>query len=342
MYRYLAKIKNHPLRLNKQLFSNKHITDFKEKLKDKILDVAPMTNTCSIVPTNERMEYRHEHKIKHKRCGTNLKDDWTRAPHNRLYTEKEAMAESARCFKCADSPCQKACSTGIDIRMFIYQIENKNYYGAAKTILSDNPLGLSCGALCPVSELCASVCNAHWLEGGTINIGKLQEFACQVFKEMKVKQVRDPSLPKDLPKSYETKIALVGCGPASISCASFLARLGYKNVHIYERKDYPGGLVASEIPVNRTNWEDLEWETSLMTDLGVKVFYNQEFGKDITYDSLKKSSYEKIFFGVGFDKPKTALGNDIYLLPNAYHSKNFLPNVTENTKEGMKTKIKDK
>lgn len=78
------------------------------------------------------------------------------------------MAEASRCMKCADSPCQKACSVGIDIRSFIYQIQNQNYYGAAKTILSDNPLGLSCGGLCPVSELCASTCNAYWLEGGTI------------------------------------------------------------------------------------------------------------------------------------------------------------------------------
>lgn len=84
------------------------------------------------------------------------------------------MTEAMRCMKCADSPCQKACSVGIDIRSFIYQIQNQNYYGAAKTILSDNPLGLSCGGLCPVSELCASTCNAYWLEGGTIEIGKLQ------------------------------------------------------------------------------------------------------------------------------------------------------------------------
>ena len=61
------------------------------------------------------------------------------------------MGEAMRCMKCADSPCQKACSVGIDIRSFIYQIQNQNYYGAAKIILSDNPLGLSCGGLCPVS-----------------------------------------------------------------------------------------------------------------------------------------------------------------------------------------------
>lgn len=337
-----VKIFSSLTKINKSLFACKKITEFDQKLVKDVLDVAPLTNKTSLKSTMERVEYRHENKIKHKRCQTNLTDDWTRSPSNRLYTEKEAMAEASRCFKCADSPCQKACSTGIDIRMFIYQIQNKNYYGAAKTIFSDNPLGLSCGALCPVSELCASTCNAHWLEGGTINIGKLQEFACKIFKEMRVKQIRDPSLPKDLPKSYDEKIALIGCGPASISCATYLARLGYKNVHVYEKNEYAGGLVASEIPANRSNWEDLEWEISLMTDLGVKVFYGKEFGKNLSYEELMKEGYKKIFMGLGFDKAKAPLGNGVYLHPNVFNSKSFLPVVMENIKEGMKKSNKEK
>jgi dihydropyrimidine dehydrogenase (NADP+) len=156
--------------------------------------------------------------------------------------------------KCADSPCQKACSVGIDIRSFIYQIQNQNYYGAAKTIFSDNPLGLSCGGLCPVSELCASTCNAYWLEGGTIQIGKLQEFACKVFKEMRVKQIRDPNLKPLDHRVANTKIALIGAGSASLSCAAFLGRLGYNNVHIFEKYNYGGGLVSREIPANRSNF----------------------------------------------------------------------------------------
>ncbi len=327
--------KNHNSHIKKFFLTKKSITNFDQKLIKDIIEVAPVTNHISIIPTSERIEHRHENKFKNKRCGSNLKDDWTRNNFNRLYTEKEAIAEASRCFKCADSPCQKSCSTGIDIRMFIYQIQNKNYYGAAKTILSDNPLGLSCGALCPVSELCASTCNAHWLEGGTINIGKLQEFACKMFKEMRVKQIKNPNLPNNLPASFNEKIALIGCGPASISCASFLARMGYKNVHVFERKPYAGGLVASEIPPMRTNWSDLEWEISLMTDLGVKIFYDKEFGKNLQYEDLKKDGYEFIFFGLGFDKAKMPLGSDIYMLPNVFNSKNFLPNVCENVKEGM-------
>jgi dihydropyrimidine dehydrogenase (NADP+) len=318
----------------------KSISKFSPELFQDIIDQAPEAHSVSLQSTEQRINYRHNNRIRHKRLDNpHIIDDWTRSSFNRLYTEKEAIAEASRCFKCADSPCRKSCSTGIDIRSFIYQIQNKNYYGAAKTILSDNPLGLSCGALCPITELCASTCNAHWLEGGVINIGKLQEYACKVFKEMKVKQIRDPSIDLNkLNNAYKTKIAIIGCGPASISCANFLGRLGYSEVHVFEKNNYGGGLVANEIPPNRTNWEDLSWEISLMEDLGVKIHYNKEFGKDITYDSLKKEGFERFFIGSGFDTAKMPLGKDIYLIPNVLNSKIFLPNVCENTKEGMAKK----
>ena len=77
---------------------------------------------------------------------------------------------------------------------------------------------------------------------------------------MKVKQIRDPNLAPLDPRVAQTKIALIGAGSASLSCASFLARLGYNNVHIFEKYNYAGGLVTNEIPANRSNYEDVEWE----------------------------------------------------------------------------------
>ncbi len=128
------------------------ITRYSQQINDEVLPTAPQLNRPQVIDTHTREQYRHEHKIKFKRIPkTELNQNWTRSFHNRIYTEKEALTEASRCMKCADSPCQKACSVGIDIRSFIYQIQNQNYYGAAKIILSDNPLGLSCGGLCPVS-----------------------------------------------------------------------------------------------------------------------------------------------------------------------------------------------
>ncbi|XP_037553024.1 dihydropyrimidine dehydrogenase [NADP(+)]-like, partial [Nematolebias whitei] len=83
------------------------------------------------------------------------------------------------CLKCADAPCQKSCPTNLDIKSFITSIANKNYYGAARVILSDNPLGLTCGMVCPTSELCVGGCNLYASEEGPINIGGLQQFATE-------------------------------------------------------------------------------------------------------------------------------------------------------------------
>lgn len=95
-------------------------------------------------------------------------------------SERGALREAARCLKCVDAPCQKSCPTQLDIKSFITSISNKNYYGAAKAILSDNPLGLTCGMVCPTSDLCVGGCNLYATEEGPINIGGLQHFAMDV------------------------------------------------------------------------------------------------------------------------------------------------------------------
>lgn len=97
-------------------------------------------------------------------------------------SERGALYEASRCLKCADAPCQKSCPTQLDVKSFITSISNKNYYGAAKAIFSDNPLGLTCGMVCPTSDLCVGGCNLFATEEGPINIGGLQQFATDVRK----------------------------------------------------------------------------------------------------------------------------------------------------------------
>ena len=94
-----------------------------------------------------------------------------------------------------------------------------------------------------------------------------------MFKQMKIPQVRDPNLPplEALPESYRARIALIGCGPASISCATFLARLGYQDLTVYEKEDFIGGLSSSEIPQFRLPYDVVSFEVELMKDLGVNV-----------------------------------------------------------------------
>lgn len=194
-------------------------------------------------------------------------------------SERGALRESARCLKCADAPCQKSCPTQLDIKSFITSISNKNYYGAAKTILSDNPLGLTCGMVCPTSDLCVGGCNLAATEEGAINIGGLQHFAVDIFKKMKIKQTK---IPGQCVSHANTKIALVGCGPASLSCATFLARLGYSDVKIFEKENFLGGLSSAEIPQYRLPFNAVNFEIELVKDLGVKI----ECGRSLSEDDL--------------------------------------------------------
>ncbi|CEM00688.1 unnamed protein product [Vitrella brassicaformis CCMP3155] len=252
-------------------------------------------------------------------------------------TERAALVEAARCLKCADAPCTKGCPTQIDIKHFIQCISTKNYYGAAKTILSDNPLGLSCGMVCPTSELCVGGCNLAATEEGPINIGGLQHFAVEMFMKMRVPQIRDPSLPTDLPDSYRQKIALVGAGPASLSCANFLARMGYSNITVFEKDSAPGGLSTSEIPQYRLPFDAVLFETRLCTDMGVDFKYNQQLGRDFTVQSLRDhQGYAAVFIGVGLYKAKkSAPFADLTPENGVWTSKEFLPAVANASKPGV-------
>jgi dihydropyrimidine dehydrogenase (NADP+) len=239
-----------------------------------------------------------------------------------------------------DAPCQKSCPTQLDIKSFITSIGNRNYYGAAKMIFSDNPLGLTCGMVCPTSDLCVGGCNLYASEEGPINIGGLQQFATEMFMKMGIPQIRDPSLPPldKLPTSYRSKIALIGCGPASISCATFLARLGYSDVTIFEKETYIGGLSSSEIPQFRLPYNVVDFEINLMKDLGVKVVTGKPLGLNngLTVKQLEKDGYESVFLGIGLPNPnKDPIFTGLDESKGFFTSKSFLPNVAKASKPGM-------
>ena len=267
-------------------------------------------------------------------------------------SERAALRESSRCLKCADAPCTKSCPTQIDVKSFISMISNKNYYGAARTILSDNPLGLTCGMVCPTSDLCVGGCNLYASEEGPINIGGLQQFAVEQFKLMNLPQILSPEISQltrgqsvgpELRRLVETPIALIGCGPASISCASFLARLGYSNLHIFERNSYGGGLSLSEIPQYRLPYEAVDFELQFMQDLGVQVHYNQPLSKrnGMTLSDLLEAKgsrqgggkFEVVFLGFGKPQPKiVSIFEGLTQANGFYTSKDFLPKVSHASK----------
>src|SRR5436305_6786092 len=149
-------------------------------------------------------------------------------------TPAQALEEGSRCLFCQDAPCIKACPTGIDIPQFIRQIMTGNLRGSAKTILSANILGQSCARVCPTSVLCEGACVLNAEGKKPVEIGKLQRYAVDP-----VIAIGKPLFHAGPTNGY--KIALIGGGPASLSCAAELRQRGYETV-IFDANPQPGGL----------------------------------------------------------------------------------------------------
>lgn len=157
---------------------------------------------------------------------------------------------------------------------------------------------------------------------------------------MRIPQIRNPSEDaKTLNDKFSSKIALIGCGPASISCATFLARLGYSNLTIFEKQDYLGGLSSSEIPQYRLPFDAVNFEVELMKDLGVKIIPNKPLTveKDglTVKNLLNEQGYKAVFLGIGLPNPNIdPIFKDLTTAEGFYTSKNFLPLVSRGSKAG--------
>jgi glutamate synthase (NADPH/NADH) small chain len=148
--------------------------------------------------------------------------------------EAEALFEANRCLYCFDAPCMHACPTHIDVPAFIKKIASGNLTGSARVIFDANPIGASCARVCPVDVLCEGACVEKTLLDKPIEIGRLQRYATDAVM----------SAGRDIFKAGEPNgksVGIIGSGPAGLSCATYLARLGY-SVTIYDRKLLPGGL----------------------------------------------------------------------------------------------------
>jgi glutamate synthase (NADPH/NADH) small chain len=205
-------------------------------------------------------------------------------------TEAQALEEASRCLFCHDAPCIKACPTGIDVPQFIRQIITGNLRGSAQTILGANILGQSCARVCPTSVLCEGVCVLNAEGKKPVEIGKLQRYAVdpviasgtQLFKAGE-------------PNGY--KVALIGAGPASLSCAAELRKLGYETV-IFDSRSQPGGLNTYGIAAYKMRAPEAVKEVEMIRALGVEIRSGVTVGANMALAELERD-YDAIFLGIG-------------------------------------------
>jgi glutamate synthase (NADPH/NADH) small chain len=208
----------------------------------------------------------------------------------KAFSRQQAVTEANRCIKCQNAPCAKGCPAEVDIAKFIRQIATRNFRGAIKVIKEDNVLAGICGRICPQSIFCEKQCSSSDL-AEPIEIGMLQRFAADEEWRQGPKPLKSLA-PKGL------QAAVVGSGPAGLSAAAFLKRLGYE-VDIFEAEKHPGGILTYGIPPYRLPKDIVRQEIHFIQSLGVNL-HTEKPVKNLN-ELLER--YRAVFLGAGCSRP---------------------------------------
>ena len=213
------------------------------------------------------------------------------------YNKEEAEAEAARCLNCKKPRCVEGCPVSIDIPGFITKVKESDVKGAYDVISQSSALPAVCGRVCPQESQCEGVC-VRGVKGEPVSVGKLERYVADTARAMGIKPSTDAA-----PKGK--KVAIIGSGPAGLTCAGDLARMGY-DVTIFEALHKAGGVLVYGIPEFRLPKEAVvEKEIENVKALGVKIETDCIIGKSTTIDSLmKEEGYDAVFIGSGAGLPK--------------------------------------
>ncbi len=208
------------------------------------------------------------------------------------YTKEEAIKEASRCLQCKNPMCMKGCPVGHKIPEWIKAIKEDRLDDAYKIISEVSSLPAICGRVCPQEQQCEKMC-VRGLKGEAIAIGALERYVADNVSR---------SLEYLKKESNGKRVAIVGCGPSGITCATDLAREGF-DVTIYEALHRPGGVLAWGIPEFRLPNRIVDEEINLVEKLGIKIIYDTIVGKTIDLDDLIKE-YDAVYIANGANKPK--------------------------------------
>ncbi len=206
----------------------------------------------------------------------------------------EALAESARCLSCNDAPCNHGCPAGIDVAGFIRSLRVKNFTAAARKVRANNWLATTCGYVCPGHKFCEMACSASQL-ARPIQINALHRFAVNAA-------LQRGSINAEMAPPKDKKIAIIGAGPAGITCAAELGKLGYRTT-IFEKRSIPGGLMQYGIPPHKLPKEQMRAEIEAILKTTSELMTDQAIGSLEEMNALFSRGYAAVFLGIGLEKP---------------------------------------
>jgi len=211
------------------------------------------------------------------------------------YTEEMAKCEADRCIECKNRPCVSACPVNVRIPEFISSIKKGDYKTAYEIIKSTNSLPAVCGRVCPQEKQCESRCT-RGIKGEPVGIGRLERFAADWY----LQNIKDKEERVAEPNGH--KVAVIGSGPAGLSCAGDLAALGYE-VTVFEALHAAGGVLMYGIPEFRLPKSIVQSEIEQLKKKGVRFMLDMVIGKVLTVDELFENGYEAVFVGSGAGLP---------------------------------------
>ena len=213
------------------------------------------------------------------------------------YNKEEAMEEAARCLNCKNAQCIKGCPVSIDIPGFVSAIKEGEFEDAYQVLSKSSALPAVCGRVCPQESQCEGKC-IRGIKGEPVSIGKLERFAADWARENGIK-------PQPASEKKGRKVAVIGSGPAGLTCAGDLAKMGY-DVTVFEALHEPGGVLIYGIPEFRLpKSEVVAKEIENVKSLGVKIETNVVIGKAGTIDELmEEEGFDAVFIGSGAGLPK--------------------------------------
>lgn len=230
------------------------------------------------------------------------------------YTEEMALDEAMRCLNCKNTPCVQGCPVKIHIPEFIAKVREGDFEGAYQVINKSSSLPAVCGRVCPQESQCESKC-VRGIKGEPVGIGRLERFVADWHNTYATEA------PK-IPESNGHKVAVVGSGPAGLTCAGDLAKQGYK-VTVFEALHLAGGVLVYGIPEFRLPKAIVQKEVDTLKALGVDVETNVVIGRTITIDELFEDGYEAVFVGSGAGLPRF-MGIPGESLKGVYSANEFL------------------
>ena len=247
------------------------------------------------------------------------------------YNPNYVVDNRKNCHESGTAPCKTACPAHIAIQGYIKLAKEGRYLDALKLIKQDNPFPSVCGYVC--NRRCEDACTRGALDKA-LAIDEIKKFIAEQDLKGEERYIPSPIRRRLIDKPYEEKVAIIGAGPAGLSCAYYLARMGYTNVTVFDRNPQPGGMLVMGIPSYRLDRSSLKGEIEVLEKMGVHFRMNTEVGKDVTIEQLRAEGYKAFYAAIGAQK-SSAIGVPGEELEGVYGGVDFLREVNLGNKPSL-------